>query len=195
MYLQILILPQAYTWYCKNLLWALPWTGRGGPEAGSTHIPAHSRHVPTQASWGIRGHTAYIFLRSQCRLLWWVHSAHWSPLAVGCQEPRPRQGWSILSWIWMTLFRSDAGNSPGSVILQEAPHPTWLTGSKCQEGDSWAGQGRGVVLPNTTTKHWSLQIHTWYWVAHSAHAEDTSLSPHWWLQKMYKPHHFTCFLF
>lgn len=55
---------------------------------------------------------------------------------------------------------------------QEAPHPAWLTGSRCQEGDSGAGRGGREVLPrpiNITVEHGSLKTHDWYWVAHSLH--------------------------
>ncbi|EDL08319.1 mCG145917, isoform CRA_a, partial [Mus musculus] len=112
-------------------------------------------------------------------------------------EPRPRPGQSVCPQLDLddAVWR-DAQNSPGSVFSRRHHTLHGLLAQVVRKGT--VGQGRGEVLPrpiNTTTEHWSLQTHDWYWVVDSAHAEDTSSSPHWWLQKVYKPHHLTCFLF
>lgn len=96
MYLQTFILPQAYTWYCKNLL-HLPKPGgvslEQAPVAPSPPPPLRPTELhqaPGRAASHTKARHSHVFPKPQCRLLLWqVSSIEMGLICSWGHEPSP----------------------------------------------------------------------------------------------------------
>lgn len=107
---------------------------------------SNSRHVPHPGQFGDQRPHSFCFLEvsmqatlasPQCKLEPFGSAVSGAQAQAGTVHPQ----WNLDDAIQGEVHRTVQAQSFSRRL---APHPAWLTGSRCQEGDSGAGQGRST---------------------------------------------------